>query len=159
MQESLLQNPNAEQQPQQPQETQATPEEQAQFDAYFKAALGEVMGNPQAFERMMKALEAAKSNPIDGVARIALALYDKAEQKVGPIDDDDMTEALGEAIIEALLDMAEEGGIIENVDAELANAIYVKLAQMWIQANPERADPEDVQYIQSNQGQAQGGAV
>ena len=134
----------------------ATPEEQQVYEEYVRAALGEVLGNGEAFKAMMQTLEAARNNPVDSVARIALALYEKAEKKLGPLEDDDTTEAVGEAIIEALLDMAESGGVLtgEQINEELAAAIYTKLAQMWIEQNPERADPADVEFIQSQKGGA-----
>lgn len=135
-------------------EIEATPEEQAVFQEYFKAALGEVLGNPEAFKSMMKAIEATRNNPIEGIARIAAALYEKAEKKLGPLDDDDISEGVGEGIIEALLDMAEEGGVLkpEEVNGDLAVGIYTKMAQIWIEQNPDRADPEDLQYIEAAKG-------
>lgn len=151
----LLQDPSA-QPDNQMQEVSANPEEQRIYEEYFRAAMGEVLGNGQTFSAMMKSLEASRNNPIDGIARIALALYEKAENKLGPLDDEDITEAVGESIIESLLDMAVEAGVLDDaqVDEELAAAIYTKLAQMWIEANPERSDPSDIEFINS---QKQGG--
>lgn len=137
-------------------EVQATPEEQAIADKYLKAALGEVLGNGQAFKAMMKSLEASRNNPVDGIARIAITLYEKAERKLGPLDDDDISEGVAEGIIEALLDMAQDAGVVDpnEVDADVAQGIYLKMTQLWIEQNPDRADPDDVAYLQSQKGGA-----
>lgn len=157
---SLLRPQNEQQMPEegmQGQEMEATAEEQAIFEKYFAASIGEILNNPDTFKRLMKAIEMAKANPVEGLARLALSMYEKAENKLGPLDDEDISEAVGEAIIEELLDLAVEAKLLteQQVNGDLAAAIYTKLAQAWIEAHPERANPEDMQYIQ--QQKAAGG--
>jgi len=138
-------------------EVQASPEEQKVYEQYFAAAVGEAFSNGNTFKSLAKAIEATRSDPASGIARIALSMYEKAERKLGPLDDDDTTEAVGEEIIGALLDIAVETGTLtdDQVDEELAAATYVKLTQMWIEQNPDRAAPEDVEFVQQNQQQPQ----
>ena len=88
------------------QELEATPEEQAIFEKYIAASIGAILNNRDTFQKLMKALEASKPTPVEGLSRIALSMYEKAENKLGPLDDEDLTEAVGEAIIEELLDLA-----------------------------------------------------
>ena len=135
-------------------EIEATPEEQAIYDQYIQAALGEVLGNAQVFESMMKAIESGRNNLIEGLARIALTLYEKAERKLGPLENDDIGEGVAEGIIEALLDMAVEGDVLNQneVDEDVAQGVFYKMAQLWVEQNPDRADPEDVAYLQSMSG-------
>lgn len=139
------------------QELEATPEEQAVFEKYISASIGSTLNDPNTFQKLMKAIEVSRTSPVEGLARLALTIYEKAENKLGPLDDDDISEAVGEAIIEELLDLAVEAKLFteQQINEDLAAAIYTKMAQSWIEANPERADPEDMQYIQ--QQKASGG--
>lgn len=139
------------------QEAQATPEEQAIFEKYVAASIGEILNNPTTFQKLMKAIEASKASPVEGLARIALSMYEKAESKLGPLEDDDISEAVGETIIEELLDLAVEAKLLteQQVNEDIAAAIYTKLAQSWIEQHPERASPEDLSYIE--QQKATGG--
>ena len=102
----------------------------------------------------MKAIESGRNNLIEGLARIALTLYEKAECKLGPLENDDIGEGVAEGIIEALLDMAVEGDVLNQneVDEDVAQGVFYKMAQLWVEQNPDRADPEDVAYLQSMSG-------
>lgn len=138
--------------PQEEQELEATAEEQAVFEQYVAASIGGILNDPTTFQQLMQAIEASRANPVEGLARLANSMYEKAESKIGPLDDDDISEAVGETIIEELLDLAVEAKLFTEaeVDEDLAAAIYTKMAQAWIEANPDRADPEDMQYIQQH---------
>lgn len=134
------------------QEGQVSPEDQEIYEKYVIASIGVILNDPKTFQKLMKAIEASRNDPTTGIARIALSMYEKAENKLGPLDDDEITEAVAEQIIEELIDLSVEAKILteEQVTEDLAAEIYTKVAQSWIEQNPDRANPEDMAFIQQN---------
>lgn len=150
-----------EQMPEQMPETEqveASPEEEAIMREYTREALKPVAANGNVWQGMLKALRGGQARLPETVAMIAVRLYSMAEEKLGPLDDDDISEAVAETIIEQLLVAAVSGGIISEkmVDGEagqdLANEIYLRFVKMWTDQNPDRVTDEDRQL-------AKGGAM
>lgn len=139
---------------------EATPEEQAMHDQYVREAMKPVAANGNVWQGMLKTIRAGRSRLADTIATIAAKLYALAEKKIGPLDDDDISEAVGESIIENILIAASSAGIIsENeITEDLAVEAYLKMAQQWIESNPERADPEDLKMLAADRQARQQGS-
>ncbi|HCX11656.1 MAG TPA: hypothetical protein DHU81_15200 [Hyphomonas sp.] len=170
---SILGDPNAQQMPQEQmppeaaepmpeqgaEEVEATPEEQAMVEQYVKASLKQAMGNPSIHSNMVQTMRAsAKTNLSQGIAQIAVMLYDKAEQDIGLLPNEDLQEPIFESIIENLMAVAAENTLapIKVFNEDMAVEIYTMAGRLWIDAHPDRADPEDEAYIA--QAEAQGKA-
>lgn len=153
-------------QPQAPQqgpvmeEVEASPEEQAQFDSALTAALGPVSDSPEMFASMVQALESGGQMPDQNIARITLALMDAAEAKAGPIENDDLREALAETIISELVETSVNLGALKESDVsdDFAASTYMSFAIMWAEAHPDRLDDEDKATLAELQAQRQGAA-
>lgn len=150
-----------EQMPEQMPETEqveASPEEEATMRQYTKEALKPVAANSNVWQGMLKAIRGGQARLPETIAMIAVRLYTMAEQKLGPLDDDDISEAVAETVIEQLLVAAVSAGIISekmvNGEAgqDLANEIYLRFVKMWTDQNPERVTDEDRQLAKGGQG-------
>lgn len=124
----------------------ASPEEQRTHDAYVKEALKPVASNGNVWQGMLKTLRAAKSRITESVAMIAVRLYTMAEEKLGPLDDEDISEAVAESIIEQILIAGIAAGILgeKEVTDDLAIETYLRFVKLWTQQNPNRVSPEDI---------------
>jgi len=140
-------------------EIQANPEEQKLYEDFVRLAIGDAAKDRNKFKALMDAIKASAKNLEDGLARLALSLYDNAEKQLGPVQDDDLTEAIAEAIIEQLIDYAVKLGIVDQhrINTDVANSIYIRMAKLWMEQNPDRADPEDLQYLEQAKGARQNG--
>jgi len=126
-------------------ETAATPEEQQQYDTAIRAALGGIAENSDAFNSLVEAIKTAGTNPIQQFARLTLTLLDKAEQKTGPIENEDVMENVVESIIEKLVELAIDAGAIQQQQAtgDFLADIFAHFMSLWAKAHPERLDDED----------------
>lgn len=170
---SILGNPNAQQMPpeQMPQEQmpaepmpdemegeeEASPEEQAMHDEYVRAAVGAAVSTENIYKAMVQNMRAARSNLPNAIATLAVTLYDKGEEKLGPLPNPDVQEAVMESVIEKLLIIAAEETLIavDKITEDMAVEIYTMAARQWIEKHPDRADEEDMQALEEMK--AQGG--
>lgn len=137
-------------QPQQPgmqpeQEVEASPEEQQAHDSYVKEALKPIASDGNIWQGMLKTLRAGKPRLPETVAMLAVRLYTLAEDKLGPMDDEDLSEAIAETIIEQLLIAGIGANILSETEVteDLAAEIYLRFVKIWTDQNPERVSDED----------------
>lgn len=135
----------------------ATPEQQAQYEAAVNEALNVISDTPEKFESFMKAVSAGGDRAMQAVAMIVVSMIDAAEQKLGPIQDDKVIEAVAEALISEVYGMAVDEGALpqEVINEDVFAATYLEFAIAWAQANPDRMDEEDQAAMQEMMAERQ----
>lgn len=141
---------------------EATPEQQAQYEAVVNEALNAVSDTPDKFESFMDAISTGGERSMQVVAMVVVAMIDAAEKKTGPVQDDDVLEGVAEALISEVYGMAVEEGVLppEVVNEDVFTATYMEFAIAWAQAHPERMDEEDQRAMEemlAEREAAQGG--
>ena len=139
----------------------ATPEQQAQYEALTKAALNAISDTPDKFSAFMESIAAGGERAIQAVAMVVVAMIEAGEAQVGVVQDEDVLESVVEALIAEVYQIAVDEQLLppEVINEDVFSATYIELLLAWAQANPERLDEEDqatVQEIMAERG-GQGG--
>ncbi len=127
-------------------EIPANPAEQQEYAKYMSEVY-RLMSDEKSFESLQQVMT---ENPEQGIADVAVALIEKAEQKLGPASDTDILEGVAEELIPELAELAEAQGT--DVPEEKLEEITAVAIGEWSKKHPDRV-PADQMAIIGEQAQ------
>lgn len=141
------------QQPRQEEESNVTPEEQAEYDEFVTNGMNLIYGE-QVMPQVLQSIE-GDGNPIQGlantVATVVMRLEDSAEQAGRPISGDVKFHGATE-LLEQMAELAEEAGVHQYSEEDMESSLFLALdiyrATRSEQGKlPEEAITEDFQQL------------
>ncbi len=135
------------------QDQPASPEEQAEYEAYAGMAIGLLYKNLDAAAKMLKA--AGPKGAAQALATQVVTTVERLEEKVGQVPEDALLQ-IGEDLIELMaMDMERAG--IATIDEATATEAAERAVATWMGRHQDRVDPSIAQDLA--QMQPQGGEM